>query len=39
MDLIERYNTYLKEIGKLSKYNNNCNTPLTKISHVKKVQQ
>ena len=31
-----RYNTYLKEIGKLSKYNNNYNTPLTKISHVKR---
>ena len=34
-----RYNTYLKEIGKLSKYNNNYNTPLPKISHVKKVQK
>ena len=34
-----RYNTYLEEIGKLSKYNNNYNTPLPKISHVKKVQK
>ena len=34
-----RYNTYLKEIGKLSKYNNNYNTPLNKISHVKRVQK
>ena len=32
----KRYNTYLKEIGKLSKYNNNCNTPLAKISQGKK---
>jgi hypothetical protein len=32
-----RYNTYLKEIGKLSKYNNNCNTPLAKISQAKKI--
>ena len=34
-----RYNTYLKEIGKLSKYNNKLNTPLANISHVKKVQK
>jgi hypothetical protein len=34
-----RYNTYLKEIGKLSKNNNNYNTPLPKISHIKKVQK
>ncbi len=34
-----RYNMYLKEIGKLSKYNNNCNTLLAKISQVKKVQK
>ena len=35
-----RYNMYLKEIGKLSKYNNNnCNTPLAKINQVKKVQK
>jgi hypothetical protein len=34
-----RYNTYLKEIGKLSKYNknNNCNTPLAKINPGKKI--
>ena len=31
-----RYNTYLKEIGKLSKYNN---TPLAELSQVKKVQK
>ena len=30
-----RYNTYLKEIGKLSKYNNKYNTPLPKISQGK----
>jgi hypothetical protein len=35
-----RYNTYLKEIGKLSKYNNNNNnTPLAKINQVKKIQK
>ena len=34
-----RYNTYLKEIGKLSKYNNKLNTPFAKISHVKKAQK
>ena len=27
-----RYKTYLKEIGKLSKYNNNYNAPLPKIN-------
>ena len=33
-----RYNTYLKEINKLSKYNdNNCNTTLAKINQVKKI--
>jgi hypothetical protein len=32
-----RYNTYLKEIGKLSKYNNNYNTPLAKINQGKKI--
>ena len=35
-----RYNTYLKEINKLSRYNNNnnnCNTTLTKINQVKKI--
>ena len=33
-----RYNTYLKEINKLSRYNNNnCNTTLAKINQVKKV--
>jgi hypothetical protein len=32
-----RYNTYLKEINKLSRYNNNnCNTTLAKINQVKK---
>ena len=31
-----RYNTYLKEIGKLAKYNNK---PLAKIGQVKKVQK
>jgi hypothetical protein len=31
-----RYNTYLKEIGKLAKYNNNnLNTPLAKINQGK----
>jgi hypothetical protein len=33
----KRYNIYLKEIRKLSKYNNNCNTPLAKISQGKKI--
>ena len=37
-----RYNTYLKEINKLSRYNsnnNNCNTTtLTKINQVKKIE-
>jgi len=36
-----RYNTYLKEINKLSRnnnYNNNCNTTLTKIEQVKKIK-
>ena len=33
-----RYNTYLKEINKLSRYNNNnCNTTLAKINQVKKI--
>ena len=33
-----RYNTYLKEIKKLSRYNNNnCNTTLAKINQVKKI--
>ena len=33
-----RYNTYLKEINKLSTYNNNnCNTTLAKINQVKKI--
>jgi hypothetical protein len=32
-----RYNTYLKELGKFSKHNNNCNTPLAKISQGKKI--
>ena len=31
-----RYNTYLKEIGKLSKYNNNCNTHWLKLVMLKK---
>lgn len=35
-----RYNTYLKEISKLSRYNtnNNCNTTLAEIKQVKKIQ-
>jgi hypothetical protein len=33
-----RYNTYIKEINKLSRYkNNNCNTTLAKINQVKKI--
>ena len=33
-----RYNTYIKEINKLSRYkNNNCNTALAKINQVKKI--
>src|ERR671910_1229705 len=33
-----RYNTYIKEINKISRYkNNNCNTTLTKINQVKKI--
>ena len=33
-----RYNAYLKEINKLSTYNNNnCNTTLAKINQVKKI--
>ena len=33
-----RYNAYLKEINKLSRYNNNnCNTTLAKINQVKKI--
>ena len=32
-----RYNTYLKEINKLSRYNNNSNTTLAKINQVKKI--
>ena len=33
-----RYNMYLKEINKLSRYNNNnCNTTLAKINQVKKI--
>ena len=34
-----RYNTYLKEIGKLSKYNNNYNTPLAKINQGKRYEK
>ena len=33
-----RYKTYLKEISKLAKNNNNYNTHLAKISQIKKVQ-
>jgi hypothetical protein len=33
-----RYNTYLKEINKLSRHNNNSNTTLAKINQVKKIQ-
>jgi hypothetical protein len=35
-----RYNTYLKEINKLSRYNtnNNCNTTLAEIKQVKKIK-
>ena len=33
-----RYNTYIKEINKISRYkNNNCNTTLAKINQVKKI--
>ena len=33
-----RYNTYLKEINKISRHNNNSNTTLAKINQVKKIQ-